>query len=177
MARTAFVGGGGVRMYETPEALENKINEYFDYCFVTEWSEKYQRNFKRELQTPTYAGLARYLGFTSRQSFINYENSENPLFEEVIARARLRLEEYLETKLINVKGNPAGIVFAMKNNAGWREENRLEVTGSDSDKPLVFGWAAPPKKVAQAPEATGAIGTTIDISAIKEGVGGTGTPK
>lgn len=132
--------GGTIHTYPTPESLENKINEYFELCFAVEYNHKLKRHIIKEVQTPTFAGMARYLGFSTRQQLLNYKNETNPLYEEVLSNARLRLEEYLEQRLINCKGNPSGLMFALKNNAQWEETSRQQITGAD-DRPLVFTWA------------------------------------
>jgi len=124
---------GCVAIYPTPQSLEDKINEYFDFLD----SENEHRRGKKK--PPTMTGLARYLGFTSRSQFVNYKNKENPLFEDIIAQARMRIEEFYEEELITTKGNASGLIFALKNNARWEDNIKQTITG-DSDQPLVFTW-------------------------------------
>lgn len=146
-----FGGYGTVCIYSTPSAMAAKVEEYFEQCFTT----KIDRNgVKRqvELHTPTFAGLARYLGFSSRAELLNYKNARDEEYEYIIKDARLRIEDYLEGKLVYAK-NPSGIMFSLKNNADWEDKTKQQISGED-DKPLVFGWAADAKDV-------------IDVNAVK----------
>lgn len=118
-------------LYETPQNLEDKVEEYFQWIAL--------QSKGRKPKPPTMTGLARYLGFTSRSQFVNYRNKDNPLYEDVIAQARMRIEEYYEEELITTKGNAAGLIFALKNNARWEDNIKQTITG-DSDQPLVFTW-------------------------------------
>lgn len=120
-----------VALYETPQSLEDKVEEYFQWIAL-------QRKGNKP-KPPTMTGLARYLGFTSRSQFVNYRDKDNPLYEDIIAQARMRIEEYYEEELITTKGNAAGLIFALKNNARWEDNIKQTITG-DSDQPLVFTW-------------------------------------
>ncbi len=126
--------GGALSLYDTPQQLEDKVNEYFD--FLDQYNEG-----RRKKKPPTMVGLARYLGFTSRSQLVNYKNKENPLFEDIIAIARMRIEEFYEEELITTKGNASGLIFALKNNAKWEDATKQTITG-DTDQPLVFTWDA-----------------------------------
>lgn len=123
---------GCVSSYPTPQSMQDKVDEYFNFLDV-------YNEGKRKKKPPTMTGLARYLGFSSRSQFVNYKNEENPLYEEIVAQARMRIEEFYEEELITTKGNASGLIFALKNNAKWEEVNKNQVTGAD-DKPLVFTW-------------------------------------
>ena len=141
-----FGGGGNViTMYPTPQSLKNKVDEYFESCFRkrTKFTERVRRDGGDlelvEIRTPTFSGLARYLGFQSRTQMLEYTNKRDEAYNAVLADAKLRLEDYLEAKLIYSRA-PAGIMFALKNNAGWEEKSTRQLTSSDG-QPLVFGWA------------------------------------
>lgn len=131
------MANGTICYYATPDALQDKINEYFDWCFVYE--EKYGRRVPKMVVPPTFSGLARYLGFGSRAALLNYADKENPQYEDIINEAKLRIEEFCETKLMTTKGNPIGMMFVLKNNANWEETTKQQLTGEDN-KPLVFMW-------------------------------------
>lgn len=159
-------GGGGsiITMYPTPQSLKNKVDEYFESCFRrrTDFSGNPRANGGDlrliEIKPPTFSGLARYLGFSSRTQMIEYANKRDEAYNAILADAKLRLEDYLEGKLIYSKA-PAGIMFALKNNAGWEEKSTRQLTSSDG-QPLIFGWAEK-------------AGDVIDVSASpieKEGV-------
>ena len=123
MANCLF-GGRTVAVYPTPDTLANKVEEYFEHC--------------GKYNPPTYSGLARYLGFRSRKDLLNYVNKENEAYEEIIADALLQVESFMEAALINSK-NPAGLIFALKNNAGWEDVSKKQVSGDDK-KPIMFAW-------------------------------------
>lgn len=138
MSSLFTAGGQVITTYPTPDALEAKVDEYFDWCLAE--VEDPKTGFPRvyEKHTPSYAGLARYLGFTSRLELLNYQDRDER-YTNVIKVARLRLEEYLEGKLVHSKA-PAGIALSLKNNAGWEEKSTRQLSGVD-DKPLVIGWS------------------------------------
>lgn len=144
---------GCIKVYPTPESLEAKVDEYFDWCFVRKYNSKLGREVAVEVHPPTLSGLARYLGFTSRGTLLNYKNDANPLFEDILSEARLRIEEYLESRLVTIKGNPAGIIFALKNNARWEEQTKTQLMGANNE-PLVFGWASDAKDVLETSAST-----------------------
>lgn len=133
-------GAGTVTIYSTPQSLSAKIDEYFESCFIMKYDPKSGLDRPYEIKTPTYAGLARYLGFSSRSAMLNYVNEKNEEYSIAMADGLLRLEEYMETKLIHSK-TPAGLIFALKNNAGWEEVSKKQITGSDNT-PLMFSWAS-----------------------------------
>lgn len=130
---------GAVACYPTPKSLADKVEEYFDHCFVMKYNQRLGVDVPVEVETPTFAGLARYLGFGSRRELIAYKNERDEGYEAVINDAKLRLEEYLEQKLVYAK-QPAGIIFSLKNNANWEDTQKKQITGDDN-KPLLFTWA------------------------------------
>ena len=97
--------GGRPRKYQTVEQLQSAVDSYF------ESTEKY-----------TVTGLALHLGFSSRQSLINYEGYSEEFFD-AIKRAKLRVEVYYEERL--VENNPAGAIFALKN-FGWNDKREFD---------------------------------------------------
>lgn len=148
-------GGVTINIYSTPDSMRQKVDEYFDMCFAMRYNKSIGRDVPYVVVPPSYSGLARYLGFKSRQQLLNYANDRDEAFADVVADARLRIEEYLEGALVNSKA-PTGIMFSLKNNAGWEDKTKQTITGED-DKPLVFGWATDAKDV-------------IEISAENKGV-------
>ena len=159
MSSLFTAGGQVVSIYPTPDSLQAKVDEYFEWCFTEVPHPKTGLPVVYEKHTPTYAGLARYLGFTTRSQLLNYANEQDACYTNVVKAACLRLEEYLEGKLVYAKA-PAGIMFSLKNNAGWEEKSTRQITGAD-DKPLVVGWASNASDVidtsAVSPEKQGAL--------------------
>lgn len=93
-------------MWEDPKAFEAKVEEYFE---------------RDENKPHTWTGLARYLGFESRQSLEDYKSKEG--FTYPIKKALLRIEEIYEKSLFSK--NAAGPIFALKN-FGWRDKQEID---------------------------------------------------
>ena len=55
----------------------------------------------------------------SRQDLINYSNKEE--FFDTIKKAKLKVENYLEKRLIK-DSSCTGIIFNLKNNYGWKDK-------------------------------------------------------
>jgi hypothetical protein len=96
--------GGRPAMYDTPEALSEKVLEYFDEVAGAK---------------ATITGLTLYLGFCSRASLDDYEKRSDE-FSYIIKRAKLAVEHSYE-----LNGNAIDI-FALKN-MGWRDKSEQEV--------------------------------------------------
>lgn len=76
-----------------------------------------QKIWDREPEAPTISGLAHYLGFDSREAFIQYELKGE--FSSTLKRSRLRIEAEYEKKLHQQPSS--GAIFALKN-LGWHEK-------------------------------------------------------
>jgi len=107
------MAGGRPLKYGTPEEMQAAIDAYFVGCEVEE--EPY-----------TITGLALALGFTTRQSLINYEGREE--FLDTVKTAKLRVEQFAEKKLFGP--NATGAIFALKNYE-WRDKTEQALTGAD----------------------------------------------
>lgn len=129
--------GGRPLKFKSAEELQKKIDEYFDNeCKTTVVKdEKGEVAFDKrgkplfEINPPTISGLARYLGFESRQSMYDYKDRED--FSYTIKETTLRIEEFAEKQLF--VGNPVGAIFWLKNK-GWRDKS--EVDHSTLGKPI-----------------------------------------
>ena len=128
--------------YKTPQELEQKIQEYFDSCWidkVTEIEEKEKglittSNIKYQNRPYTVAGLAEFLGFSSRQSLLDYD--ANPEFLDIIKRAKLKIEMFIEEQLVTGK-NAAGTIFWLKNHADYRDKQEMDLNHSGGIKHLL----------------------------------------
>ena len=100
--------------FKAADDMQKAIDRYFAECELKE-------------KPRTYAGLAISLGFTSRQSLLNYE--EKPEFLDTIKRARLVVQEDVESRLFGA--NATGSIFWLKNNADYRDRSEQEITGKD----------------------------------------------
>lgn len=141
--------------YETPELLQDKIDEYFknevgEFPLLDEDGKHIFNKFGEivtTLKPPTVSGLALYLGFSDRSSMYDYKNKkENKEFSRTIKKAIARIVEFAETRLY-VGGKPTGAIFWLKNH-GWKDKTEVDnkhelvkmgkVTIKDKDKELKF---------------------------------------
>ena len=119
--------------YKSKEEMQEKIDQYFKECEGELLKDKdgefvFDKNGfpiivgKRPL---TMTGLALALGFSSRQSLLNYKAKKE--FLDTITRARARVEQYTEECLFD-KNTANGAKFSLSNNFdGWSEKQELEV--------------------------------------------------
>ena len=128
-------------MYETPEEMQAAIDKYFEDCegeyiiidgyAVTDKNGNPVKTKERPL---TITGLALALGFTTRQSLLNYEG--DPKFLDTIKRAKSRIEQYAEERLFD-KDGVNGAKFNLSNNfKGWSEKQQIDSNVNLS--PVVF---------------------------------------
>jgi hypothetical protein len=115
---------GGWEQIETYEPLKQgtkhiKIDGEYQY-------EKVKKMIQKESVTPTISGLAVHLD-TSRETLLEYE--DRPEFVDTIKRAKQTIEAMTESLLVNGGAQPAGVIFNLKNNYGWRDKTETEVTG------------------------------------------------
>lgn len=94
--------------FETPEALAQKVVEYF------EWSNKYDKG------KYTYSGLRLFCGLT-RSNLSDYRQKDTA-FRDTIEHIETVLEDYYEKKL-GWAGSTQGAIFWLKNKAGWKDES------------------------------------------------------
>lgn len=110
--------------FKTPEELEKRIEEYFEYA-------------KDNKEVPTVSGLAWFLG-TNRQTLLNYQEENENLFKSIsddvkvkffdtIKRAKARIESGYEQALFN-KNSAVGAIFTLKNNYKWVDKQEVEQT-------------------------------------------------
>jgi hypothetical protein len=122
--------GGRPAHYDTPEQLEAKVKEYFDWCIET----------KTEL---AISGLSQYLGFIDRQSMYDYEKRGKE-FSCVIKKARQAVELSYELDLRTFKFG--GSIFALKNinKNEWKDKTEQEVHQTINNVAATFGAAIQP---------------------------------
>lgn len=112
----------GVLTFKTPEEMQEKIDGYFKECeghpLVDDDGNAVMDKFGYPIitgQKPlTVTGLALALGFTTRQSLLNYQH-RSKRFQEIIERAKLRIENYAEMRLYDRDGSN-GAKFNLQNN-------------------------------------------------------------
>lgn len=96
--------------YKTKEELQKVIDEYFMQC-------------DRDEEPYTVTGLALALDL-DRKALITYGEKEE--FSNTIKKAKLKVESYLEKKLVSGQGNATGIIFNLKNNYGYKDRQEID---------------------------------------------------
>lgn len=125
--------GGAPPLYDNPETLQQKIDQYFDNGVATRQViiGKGENKQTLDVKVPTITGLCLFLGFESRQSFYDYEKRIE--FSYTIKKARMRVEKEYEELL--QWGNTTGAIFALKN-LGWKDETFTDhTTGGEKIQP------------------------------------------
>lgn len=114
---------GAPPFYDTPEALQDKITEYFNDGMKKKTITIGPPNNRVAIlvPVPTITGLCIFLGFESRQSFYDYEL--RPEFSYTVKKARLFIENEYEEMLQT--GNTTGAIFALKN-FGWTDKQEID---------------------------------------------------
>ncbi|WP_313798808.1 terminase small subunit [Cytobacillus sp.] len=114
--------------FKSPEELSERISEYFFHC---------DRNMKvmfnkdgEPIEVPdpkpyTISGLAYFLG-TNRQTLLNYEERDE--YFDTIRAAKAKIEAFVEESLWKPK-IAQGVVFNLKNNFGWKEQQDINMSG------------------------------------------------
>lgn len=119
--------------------MQRRIDQYFDDCegeplLDPETGEiqydKYGNMIVKNAKPMTITGLALAIGFTSRQSLLNYQ--EKPEFVDTITRAKARVEQYAEERLFD-KDGANGAKFSLANNfVGWKEKREIDADVKNS---------------------------------------------
>lgn len=122
--------GGRPPVYETPEALISRINEYFNWIGGEYHEEDGPEGEKvkvcdRAPERPTVTGLALFLGFDSKQSLYDYKKKEE--FSYPIKRALSVVENAYENALMSQ--GATGAIFALKN-MEWTDKQQYDHTSN-----------------------------------------------
>lgn len=118
---------GAPPRYKTVEEMQKKIDDYFIHCkgvpAIDHEGNPLRDNQNRvicdDASPPTVTGLALWLGFTSRQALLNYQNK--PAFVDTITRAKAKCEQYAEERLY-YKESFNGAQFSLRANFGWKDK-------------------------------------------------------
>lgn len=118
--------------YKTKEAIQEKIDEYFESCKGKMLKDAEGNPICDKSGCPifvncrplTITGLALALGFNSRQALLNYQGKKE--FYDTITRAKAVVEQYAEERLFD-KDGANGAKFSLANNfEGWKEKQQIE---------------------------------------------------
>ena len=88
-------------------------------------------NVTETITTPyTVTGLALALG-TNRETLLDYEDNydhKDPLFSDVVKKAKMKCSNLVETGLLAGNINPIGAIFVLKNNfKRWKEDQKQDI--------------------------------------------------
>ena len=115
-------------MYKDEKELQKKIDEYFEECkgyYLKKDNgdymlDKFGKPIIANAKPPTITGLALYLGFSGRETLLNYQKREK--FMDTITVAKSRVEQYAEERLFD-KDGVTGAKFSLVNNfRKWKEK-------------------------------------------------------
>jgi hypothetical protein len=129
--------GGRPRIFNTPEEMQAKIEEYFKQCDSRK-SEVLGKGPEGEtvvleISDParyTVPGLAYFLGFCSRTELPDYAK-DHPEFSDTIRRARLKIEEQrVEDGTDPTTKNSNGIKFDLSNNFNYKDLQTIEIANA-----------------------------------------------
>ena len=104
---------GRPKAYTEVEVMQQKIDKYFNEC-------------DNNKEPYTITGLALALDL-DRKSINNYAKDSE--FFPTIKKAKLKVENYLEKRLIN-DSSATGIIFNLKNNYGWSDKQEIQHSGN-----------------------------------------------
>jgi hypothetical protein len=117
--------GGRPLKFKTPEELENRIQEYYEYA-------------EEHKEVLSVTGLAWYLD-VDRLTLLRYENMfDGELYKDIdddvkvkyctsIKRAKAKVEHAYEQALFN-KNSAVGAIFTLKNNYNWVDKQEIKQT-------------------------------------------------
>jgi len=100
-------------VYMSSTKLQARIDLYFDR-YITDTKMR-----------PSFAGLAWFLGFKTKQELVEYmEKPPRKSFGDAIKRARLKIEE---VTLSDAQGNNVGSMFYAKSEFNYIEKQQIQV--------------------------------------------------
>jgi hypothetical protein len=126
--------GGRPPKYKTAKELQEKIDAYFDSCWIDKVTEVTDKEGICTMSTVRYqnrpytvAGLALALDLC-RDTLAEYVKAGQ--FSDIIKKAKLKIEMNVEELLLEGK-NAAGPIFWLKNHAAYRDKQEMEHTGPE----------------------------------------------
>jgi len=123
--------GGRPPKFNTPEEIQEKIQTYFDSCWVDKVTETTAKDGTVTMTTIRYqdrpytvSGLALALDMTT-EGLREYGNKGE--FSAIIKKAKLQITMCWEERLDGK--NAAGPIFWLKNHAGYTDKQEVEHSG------------------------------------------------
>ena len=118
--------GGRPRKFQSVEEMDEAIEAYFFECdertvpFVTKEGDVLQ------IPSPapyTVMGLANLLGL-SRQGLLEYQERDE--YSDTIKKAKGRVHQNLEFRMLDGRGYGPGHIFGLKNNYNWKDKHEVD---------------------------------------------------
>lgn len=127
--------------FESIEALQEKIDEYFSMC-DNRTREVFYKGVKFNVSDPrpyTVTGLALHLN-TNRETILDYENMNHESidedlqqqFSDTIKKAKLKIHNYAEESLWTPKIT-GGVIFNLVNNWNWINKQVVQNQSADGE--------------------------------------------
>lgn len=118
--------------YETAEEMQVLIDGYFTEIDAHN-KDAILKGFTTLIKPYTITGLALALDM-SRKGLIEY-SEKNETFGNTIRKAKGKVERFNEEQLYR-NTQVTGIIFNLKNNFKWRDQQDLNHGGQDGDNPV-----------------------------------------
>ncbi|MCK5504228.1 MAG: hypothetical protein KAJ10_03655 [Thermodesulfovibrionia bacterium] len=115
------------KLYETDEALQEKIEEYFIHCDQGETVQIVRRGVAVDVRKAipyTVPDLAYFLGYANRHSINDLK--QDPTHSTTIKRALGRIEGQRVRKALNGEQDPRFAQFDLKNNFGYKDTQEIK---------------------------------------------------
>lgn len=132
--------GGRPRKFTSKVQLQEKIDEYFESCWVDKITEVTDKDGNVTMSTVRYQnrpytimGLALELGM-DRKTLCEY--AKDGRFSNTVKRAKDKVTMHIEELLLEGK-NAAGPIFWLKNNGDYKDKQELEHSGTGGG-PVTF---------------------------------------
>lgn len=157
--------------FPTPELMQEAIDKYFEDCkgeqvFDNEGNPLFNRYGEPIFigaKPLTVTGLALALGLTSRQALLDYQGRGK--YKEIVEAAKLRIENYAETRLYD-KDGWNGAKFNLQNN--FRRWDAEKVAQEDKKAPAINIICDIPRVSVEASD--GDNGMSIDPLTVSEAI-------
>jgi len=142
----AIGNSGSSKLFETPEDLQNYIDEYFKECDLNpleeqNWVGKDGEEVLKKTQRPyTIEGLCLHLDI-DRKTLLNYQKQEG--YEEyfhIVSRAKRKITEQYITHGLAGGFNVALIKLLLTNNSDYKEKTELEHSGEIKTTQPIFNF-------------------------------------
>jgi len=130
---------GRPKAWDSPEEMQKTINAYYKECderMIEVYDKKKQEVVNIYSPVPyTVEGLCETLGFTARDSLLNYEKKKGyEEFFDTIKKAKLKIQRNKIERALTGDSHPVVSIFDLKNNHGYKDTQEVKQTSEISVK-------------------------------------------